>query len=142
MKKAYTCFCTDIIHEGHLNIINEAKKYGRVIVGALSDRALIRYNRFPTVPQEERIRLYRSIEGVDEVVIQEDMRYDDVITLIHPDYIIHGDNWKSGPEASIRAHVEEKIKSYGGEIVDVPYTFNETVYKIDLQLKEKLSMPE
>ena len=142
MKKAYTCFCTDIIHEGHLNIINEAKKYGRVIVGALSDRALIRYNRFPTLPQEERIKLYRSIEGVDEVVIQEDMRYDDVITLIRPDYVIHGDNWKNGPEASIREHVEEKLKAYGGEIIDVPYTFNETVYKIDLQLKEKLSMPE
>jgi phosphoenolpyruvate phosphomutase len=142
MKKAYTCFCTDIIHEGHLNIINEAKKYGRVIVGALSDRALIRYNRFSTLPQEERIKLYRSIEGVDEVVIQEDMLYDDVITLIHPDYVIHGDNWKSGPEASIRTHVEEKVKSYGGEIIDVPYTFNENVYKIDLQLKEKLSMPE
>ncbi len=142
MKKAYTCFCTDIIHEGHLNIINEAKKYGRVIVGALSDRALIRYNRFPTLPQEERIKLYRSIEGVDEVVIQEDMLYDDVITLIRPDYVIHGDNWKNGPEASIREHVEEKLKAYGGEIIDVPYTFNETVYKIDLQLKEKLSMPE
>ena len=142
MKKAYTCFCTDIIHEGHLNIINEAKKYGRVIVGALSDRALIRYNRFPTLPQEERIKLYRSIEGVDEVVIQEDMLYDDVITLIRPDYVIHGDNWKNGPEASIREHVEEKLKAYSGEIIDVPYTFNETVYKIDLQLKEKLSMPE
>lgn len=142
MKSAYTCFCTDIIHEGHLNIINHAKKYGRVIVGALSDKALIRYNRFPTVPQEERIRMYRSIEGVDEVVIQEDMRYDDVITLIHPDYIVHGDNWLSGPESSIRAHVEEKIKAYGGEIIDVPYTFNERVSKIDLQLKEKLSMPE
>ncbi len=142
MKKAYTCFCTDIIHEGHLNIINEAKKYGRVIVGALSDRALIRYNRFSTLPQEERIKLYRSIEGVDEVVIQEDMLYDDVITLIRPDYVIHGDNWKNGPEASIREHVEEKLKAYGGEIIDVPYTFNETVYKIDLQLKEKLSMPE
>ncbi len=142
MKSAYTCFCTDIIHEGHLNIINHAKKYGRVIVGALSDKALIRYNRFPTVPQEERIRMYRSIEGVDEVVIQEDMRYDDVITLIHPDYIVHGDNWLSGPESSIRAHVEEKIKAYGGEIIDVPYTFSERVSKIDLQLKEKLSMPE
>ena len=98
MKTAYTCFCTDIIHEGHLNIINEAKKYGRVIIGALSDKALIRYNRFPTVSQEERVKLYRSLEGVDEVVIQDDMLYDDVISLIRPDYIIHGDNWITGPE--------------------------------------------
>ena len=97
MKKVYTCFCTDVIHDGHLNILNEAKKYGRVIVGCLSDKALIRYNRFPTVSQEERVKLYRSLEGVDEVVIQEYMLYDDVLMLIQPDIVIHGDNWKEGP---------------------------------------------
>lgn len=142
MKKVYTCFCTDIIHDGHLNIINEAKKYGRVIVGCLSDKALIRYNRFPTVSQEERVKLYRSLEGVDEVVVQEDMLYDDVLMLIQPDVVIHGDNWKEGPEKAIRDHVEKIVSSYGGELIDVPYTFNEKVRKLDLQLKEKLSMPE
>ena len=142
MKKVYTCFCTDIIHEGHLNIINEAKKYGRVIVGCLSDKALIRYNRFPTVSQEERVKLYRSIEGVDEVVVQEDMLYDDVLMLIQPDIVIHGDNWKEGPEKAIKDHVEKIVSGYGGELIDIPYTFNEKVRKLDLQLKEKLSMPE
>ncbi len=141
-KTVYTCFCTDIVHEGHLNIIKEARKYGRVIVGALSDQALIRYNRFPTVSQEDRVRLYRSIDGVDEVVIQDDMRYDDVITLIQPDYIIHGDNWKTGPESALRAHVNELVEKYGGTLIDVPYTYNENVRKIDLQLREKLAMPE
>ena len=106
MKTVYTCFCTDIIHDGHLNIIGEARKRGKVIVGCLSDEALIRYNKFPTISQEERIKLYRSIDGVEEVVIQDDMMYDDVITLIQPDFVLHGDNWKEGPEKEIgRAHV-------------------------------------
>ena len=142
MKTVYTCFCTDVIHEGHLNIIAEAKKRGRVIVGCLSDEALIRYNKFPTISQEERIRLYRSLDGVEEVVIQNDMLYDDVITLIQPDCVLHGDNWKEGPEKAIRDHVEELLKQYGGELVDIPYTYNEKVRKIDLQLREKLGMPE
>ena len=142
MKTAYTCFCTDVIHDGHLNIINESRKLGRVVVGALSDKALIRFNKFPTISQEERIKLYRSLEGVDEVVIQDDMMYDDVITLVHPDYVVHGDNWKEGPEKAIRDHVEQIIKTYGGEVVDIPYTYNEKVKKIDLQLREKLAMPE
>ena len=142
MKTVYTCFSTDVIHEGHLNIINEAKKHGKVIVGCLSDEASIRYNKLPTIPQEDRVKLYRSIEGVEEVVIQNDMLYDDVITLIKPDYIVHGDNWKEGPESAIRSHVEELLKTYGGELIDVPYTYNETVKKIDMQLKEKLAMPE
>lgn len=142
MKTVYTCFCTDIIHEGHLNIIEEAHKLGKVIVGALSDKALIRYNKFPTLSQDERVRLYRSIDGVEDVVIQNDMLYDDVITLIHPDYIIHGDNWQNGPQSAIRSHVQEKLAEYGGQIIDVPYTYNEKVKKIDSQLKEKLAMPE
>ncbi len=142
MKTVYTCFCTDVVHEGHLNIIREARERGKVIVGALSDKALIRFNKFPTLSQEERVRLYRSIEGVEEVVIQDDAMYDDVITLIHPDYVLHGDNWKEGPESAIREHVVELLAQYGGELVDIPYTRNEKVRKIDLQLREKLAMPE
>ena len=142
MKTVYTCFCTDVIHEGHVNIIGEARKRGQVIVGALSDRALIRYNKFPTISQQERVKLYRSMEGVAEVVIQDDMLYDDVIALIRPDYVLHGDNWKEGPEAAIRAHVEKLLSSHGGRLVDIPYTYNEAVRKIDLQLREKLAMPE
>ncbi len=142
MKTVYTCFATDVIHAGHLNIINEAKKYGRVVVGCLSDKASIRYNRFPTVSEDKRIELYGEIEGVDSVILQNDMFYEDVIESLHPDYVIHGDNWVKGPESSIRAHVIELVSSYGGEVIDVPYTFNEEVKKVDMQIKEKLSMPE
>lgn len=142
MKTVYTCFCTDVIHEGHLNIIEEAHKRGKVIVGCLSDEVLIRYNKFPTISQEERVKLYKGIDGVEEVVIRNDMMYEDVITLIQPDYVLHGDNWKEGPEKVIRDRVEELLKKYGGEIVDIPYTYNEKVRKIDLQLREKLAMPE
>lgn len=142
MKTVYTCFCTDVIHEGHLNIIEEAHKLGKVIVGCLSDESLIRYNRFPTISQEDRVKLYRSIDGVEEVVIQNDNFYNDVIELIKPDYVLHGDNWQKGTERAIRDHVEKLLGEYGGKLVDIPYTYNETVKKIDRQLWEKLSMPE
>ena len=142
MKTVYTCFCTEVIHEGHLNIIRQAGQYGRVIVGALSDRALIRYNRFPTISQEERVRLYRSLEGVNNVVVQDDMLYEDVLSLIRPDYVIHGDNSRTGPESAIRAQVKEKLEAMGGQLIEVPYTSSERVRKIDRQLREKLAMPE
>lgn len=142
MKTVYTCFCTDVIHEGHLNIIKHAQKYGRVVVGALCDKELIRFNKFPTVSFEERIMLYRQLEGVDEVIVQESSMYDDVIEKLHPDYIIHGDNWKEGAASAIRNNVVNKLSEYGGEVIDVPYTYNSSVKKIDVQLREKLSMPE
>lgn len=140
--KVYTCFCTDVIHEGHLNIIENAKKYGDVYVGVLSDEAMIKFNRFPTVTFEERINLVKNIEGVTEVFRQDEIFYGKVIARLHPDYIIHGDNWKTGPEKAIRDDAEKRISLYGGKIIDVPYTYNENVKRIDLQLKEKLSMPE
>ena len=98
MPVVYTALGTDVIHEGHLNILRHAQEYGTVIVGALSDKALIRYSRFPTVPQEERVKLYESLEGVSRVVIQDDYLYDDVIAALKPDYVVHGDNWQNGPE--------------------------------------------
>lgn len=142
MKTVYTCFCTDILHEGHLNIIEEAHKRGKVIVGCLSDEALVRFNRFPTISQEDRIKLYKGIDGVEDVIMQNDMLYDDVIPKLKPDYVVHGDNWKEGPERTIRDHVAALLAEYGGELVDIPYTHSEKAKKIDMQLREKLAMPE
>ena len=142
MKTAYTVFCTDIIHDGHKNIIEQAKKHGRVVVGALSDRALIRYNKFPTIPLEERIKLYQTMEGVDEVIVQDNIMYDEVIEKLRPDFIVHGDNWREGPESAIRNNVVGLLNKYGGELIEVGYTYNPKVKKIDQQLKEKLAMPE
>jgi cytidyltransferase-like protein len=141
-KKVYACFTTDVIHEGHLNIIKEAKKYGKVIIGALSDEASIRYNKFPTISLEERKKLYRSIPDVSQVIVQNKMHYDDVISLLKPDYVIHGDNWKVGPESVLREHLIKLLDKYGGKLIEVEYTKNENVKKIDAILKEKLAMPE
>lgn len=142
MKKIYTCFCTDVIHEGHMNIIHKAAEYGEVIVGVLSDEAMVRFNRFPTVSFEERIKMVEEIEQVSEVVIQHEIMYDEIINSLHPDYVIHGDNWLEGPMKAIRDNVESLLSVYGGKIIDVPYTYNESVKLIDARMKEKLAMPE
>lgn len=142
MKTVYICFCTDIIHEGHLNIIEQAHKYGKVIVGALSDEALVRYNKFPTLSLADRIKLYERLEHVEKVVIQHNVMYDDIIHTLHPDYVIHGDNWKDGPESAIRENVLKLLFEYGGQLIEPAYTYNSEVKKIDKQLREKLAMPE
>ena len=142
MPVVYTALGTDVIHEGHLNILRHAQEYGTVIVGALSDKALIRYSRFPTVSQEERVKLYDSLEGVSRVIIQDDYLYDDVIATLKPDYVVHGDNWQNGPERAIRNNIEGLLATYGGTLIEVPYTRSEQARKVDQQLREKLAMPE
>ena len=136
MKKVYTCFCTDVIHEGHLNIVNQARKYGELIIGVLSDKAMIRYNRFPTISFEERLQLVRGIEGVSEVVIQDEVMYETILKKFKPDYVIHGDNWKKGPESAIRENVIQTLSQWGGELIEVPYTVNYRVKKIDANIRE------
>ena len=142
MKKVYTCFCTDVIHEGHLNILKRAAEYGQLIVGVLSDEAMVSYNRFPTITLEQRIDLVKETGYADEVIVQDEVMYDHVLEVIKPDYVVHGDNWKEGPEAAIRSNVVENLKKLGGELIEIPYTYNDKVKRIDDQMKEKLAIPE
>lgn len=142
MKKVYTCFCTDVIHEGHLNILEKANAYGDVYVGVLSDAAMVKYNRFPTISLEKRMEIVKETGLVKEVMIQEDIMYDQIMEKLRPDYVVHGDNWAKGPEAVIRKNVIDNLEKFGGELIEVPYTYNENVRRIDEQMKEKLVMPE
>lgn len=142
MKTVYMLFATDVIHEGHINVVKEAKKYGKVIGGVLCDAAMIRFNRFPTVSFDERVRMVKDIPEVDEVIVQNETLYENTLRKIKPDYVIHGDNWCEGPEKAIRDNVVSVMNELGGEVIEVPYTRNENVKKIDDRIKDKLSMPE
>ena len=142
MKTVYACFTTDVIHAGHLNIIREAQKYGRLIAGVMSDAALVKFDRFPTISQDERMALLKAQEGVSEVVLQDAVMYDRIIDQIKPDYVIHGDNWLSGPQKAIRDNAEKALAVTGGQIIDVPYTYNDDVKRTDARIKARLMMPE
>lgn len=141
-KKVYTCFCTDVIHEGHLNILKRAAAYGDVYVGVLSDEAMVGFNRFPTISLEQRMEIVRETGLVKEVLVQRDVMYDQILAGVKPDYVVHGDNWSEGPEKAIRDNVIANLEKLGGELVELPYTYNENVKRIDDQMKEKLAMPE
>ena len=141
-KIAYACFCTDAIHEGHRNILREAKKRGTVVAGVLSDREMVRYNRFPAVSLEERIALLEAEPEVERVIVQDAIMYDEVIASLKPDFVVHGDNWRGGPMSAIRENVLANLKKMGGELIEVPYTWNPDVKKIDERMKERLVMPE
>lgn len=142
MKTVYACFCTDILHEGHLNIVKQAQKYGEVIAGVLSDEAMIRYNRFPTVSFEERKKMLEEVPEISRVVIQDEIMYEKILRELKPDYVIHGDNWRDGAMEAIRNNVIENLKFWGGELIEIPYTYNENVSKVEALMKEKTAMPE
>ena len=142
MKKIYTCFCTDIIHEGHLNVLNEASKYGEVIVGVLSDQAVIKYLRFFTIDEKERVKMIENLPNVSKVVLQNNIFYDEIFDELKPDFVIHGDNWQKGHLKVIRDNVCSLCAKYGSKLIELSYTNNENISRIDAKMKEKLAMPE
>ena len=142
MKTVYTCFCTDIIHDGHRNILREAAKLGRVVVGVLSDPEMLRYNRFPTRTLAERMEMLRAEDLVDEVIVQEHIFYDEILEKLRPDYVIHGRNWAQGPESALRSNVLACLQRLGGQLVEPPYTYSDEVTEIDRRMREHLAMPE
>jgi len=142
MKTVYMCMSTDVIHGGHIKIINEAKKLGNLIIGVLSDDAVASYKRFPIVPFEERKILYKNIDGVYKVVEQKELSYKKNILKYKPDYVVHGDNWKKGYQEEIRNEVIEVLKTYGGELVEFPYSNDEKYKQIDDGFRMQLSLPD
>ncbi|MEE3466949.1 MAG: phosphoenolpyruvate mutase [Eubacterium sp.] len=142
MKTIYTCFCTDIIHEGHMNILREAAKYGRVVVGVLSSSQMMLYNRFPTKTTVERVEMIRAIDLVAEVIVQKTIMYDDVIGELHPDYVIHGDNWNGEWMERIRQNIVSLLEPYGGKLIEVSFTRSPEITRIDRLMEQKLAMPE
>ena len=74
-RTVYMCFSADMLHSGHIAIIRKAARLGRLIIGVLSDEAVISYKRYPLLPYAERKALFENIRGVSRVVEQKTLSY-------------------------------------------------------------------
>lgn len=110
------------MHPGLINIINEGAKYGDLMIGLFTDKAIATHKRLPYLTYEQRETVVKSINGVKEVVPQDDWSYVPNLVKYKPDYIIHGDDWKEGPAKYLRDEVYKVMESLGGEVIEIPYT--------------------
>lgn len=101
-KTVYVGMSADLTHPGHLNIINEAKKLGEVTIGLLTDKAIAGYKRLPFLTYEQRKPIIENIKGVHNVIPQETLDYVPNLKLTKPDYVVHGDDWKTGVQKQTR----------------------------------------
>ena len=141
-RTVYMCFSTDIIHGGHLAIIKKAETLGRVIIGVLSDEAVVSYKRLPLVPATERKKLFDSISGVYRVVDQETLSYKDNLLKYKPAIVVHGDDWCTGFQKPIRDEVVSILASYGGKLVEYPYSSDQKYADIQARTRSDLAMPD
>ena len=123
-KTIYVPLAVDILHSGHLNILNKAKKYGNIIVGLLSDKAIAEYKKLPLLKFSERFKIVRNLRDVKKIIKQDTWDYTSVLSSLKPNYLIHGDDWKTGIQKNTRLQVIKTLKKWNGKLVEPKYTKN------------------
>ena len=135
-KTVYIALSVDVLHHGHINLINHAKKYGKVIAGLLTDSAISSKKRIPLLNFSQRKKILENISGISKVVAQNEWEYSKNILKIKPNYMVHGDDWKFGDDKNLRSGTIKALKKIGGKLIEIPHTKNISSYS----LKERMYM--
>ncbi len=141
-RTVYMCFATDILHGGHIAIIRKAQRLGKLTIGVLSDEAISGYKRYPLVPYSERRVMMENIAGVSRVVEQKTLSYRENLLRYKPDIVVHGDDWVAGFQKPIRDEVTEILATYGGRLVEFPYSRDDKYRQMAGRIRADLAMPD
>ena len=123
-KTSYIAIASDIIHPAHIDLIEKASKKGLLTIGVLTDQAIATYKRLPSLSIKDRLLMAKSIKGVSNVVVQEELDYTNNLKKYKPDYLFHGDEWKEGLQKLIRQKAIDTISKWGGKLIEIPFRDN------------------
>lgn len=121
-KKVYVSMIADLLHAGHINVLEEAEKYGEVLVGLLTATAINELHDTVYLKYEQRLDVIKSLKMVSAIVPQENASYKANLVKIKPDYVVHGDDWKDGMQSKYRQEVIDLLSEWGGELIEVQYS--------------------
>ena len=139
MKTVYVGLSADILHEGHINILKTASRLGKVIVGLLTDEAISSYKNIPTLNYKQREIILKNIKLVKKVIPQTTLDYRPNLKLLIPDFVVHGDDWKTGVQKKTRSQVISTLSKWGGKLIEPRYTKNISSTAIKSKLSEKMT---
>lgn len=141
-KLAYLPMAVDMIHPGHLNIINIAAALdATVMVGCYSDEAIASYKRLPFMNYEQRKEVIESIKGVDIVVQQRTRDLEENIRKYKPDYVVHGTDWCDGSLSGVRERTIKILQEWNGTLIEPEYTKNISSTVAHIHLKQVGTSP-
>ena len=132
----YVGMSADLIHPGHINVLQQASELGEVTVGLLTDQAIASYKRLPHMTYEQRKTVVENLKGVVAVVPQETLDYVPNLEWLRPAYVVHGDDWRTGVQANTRQRVIEALEQWGGRLVEVPYTEGISSTQLNASLRQ------
>ena len=141
-KTVYVSFSADILHQGHINILKAAKRYGKVIVGLLTDEAVASYKKFPVLNYHQRKIIIQNIKYVSKVIPQNTLDYVPNLNTLKPNYVIHGDDWKKGIQKKTRSRVINCLSKWSGKLIEPKYTKNISSSSIKTKINKLVNTPE
>ena len=140
--EVYVGMSADLIHPGHLNVLSQASKFGKVTVGVLTDKAISSYKRLPYMTFDQRVEIVKSLKQVSQVIAQDTLDYRPNLEKLKPSFVVHGDDWKEGIQKKTRNEVIETLKKWEGKLIEVPYTKGISSSHLNRALKEIGTTPQ
>ena len=135
MKIVYSYYVLDLVHKGHLKMMENAKaiagKDGKLIVGILTDEAVMELKPRPIISFDERFDLANAIKYVDLVVAQETYSPLPNVKKIKPDVLMES---SSHTDEAIE-DARKVMESIGGKVIVIPYYPSQS----STSIKEKIN---
>lgn len=141
-KKVYIALSADFLHSGHMAVLKKGAQLGSVVIGLLTDHAIASYKRLPFLTYEQRKAIVENIKGVVDVIPQDTLDYTANLLALRPDYVVHGDDWKTGIQQGIREKVIQTLSEWGGQLIEVPYSEGLSARSMNEAISEYLNTPD
>jgi D-beta-D-heptose 7-phosphate kinase/D-beta-D-heptose 1-phosphate adenosyltransferase len=110
----FTNGCFDLLHVGHIKLLQEARQLGDILIVAMNDDASVRRLKGPTRPcmsQEERAQVLSALNYIDYVVIFSEDTPEDLIGSLKPDVLVKGADYRKDQVVGWQL-----VEGYGGSV--------------------------
>lgn len=139
-KTVYIAFSNDLVYKNHLKIIKNSAKYGDIIIGLLTDKAIAKYKTIPHLNYEQRKESFLRLKKyVKKIIPQHDLDYTENLKKIKPDFVAHGDDWINNYQKNIRKKVIKTLRSWSGKLIEFPFDYKNYEIKKNFEKKIKNS---
>ena len=117
-RVVFTNGCFDLLHPGHIQILERARALGDALIVGLNSDSSVRELKGagrPVLPESERAEILAGLECVDAVVIFEELTPRHVIAALLPDVLVKGGDWPGDQIVG-----REEVEAVGGRVVSIP----------------------